>query len=340
MKEKEISLGVIGVGHWGPNHVRNFIGLPNCRVAVVADSNKEALARVSKQFPGPKTVQDYKKLLAGDAIDAVVVCTPTSTHYKIVRGALAAGKHVLCEKPLSETGAQAKDLVRLAKAKKRVLMVGHVFVFNPGLLKVKEIIDSGETGKIYYLSAVRTNLGPIRTDINVAYDLASHDISIFNFLLGKTPLSVSASGMAFLQPGIEDVTFISLRYPGDVIASVQTSWLNPKKVRQLTVVGSRKMVTWDDLELVNPVAIYDRGAGLTGDYRGYGEFLRIATWDGEVRLPKVSPEEPLKVQDRAFLDAVLGRAPVRSSGEFAAGVVEALEAARKSLRRRGAPVEL
>jgi predicted dehydrogenase len=335
-----VRIAVIGCGYWGPNHLRTFGSLPGCKAAAVADSDANRLSHVAEMFPQVCAERDYGRVLADPMIDAVIVATPTSTHYQVVRDALNAGKHVLCEKPMCETRAHAAELVALAKERKLVLMVGHVFLFNGGIETVKKLVDGGELGRLYYLSSVRTNLGPIRSDVNAAYDLAAHDISLFNWILGAEPKVISATGGSFLQPGIEDAVFITLKYPGNVIASIHASWLNPKKVRNLTVVGSRKMVTWDDLELNTPVAIYDRGANAEQEANGYGEFLRISMWSGDVRLPKVELEEPLKAQAREFLRAVRGSGVNRSEGAFGMGVVSTLEAIAASLRVNGAPVHL
>jgi predicted dehydrogenase len=289
-------------------------------------------------FPGVNTTQDYRQVLEDLAVHAVVVVTPTKTHYPIVREALLAGKHVLCEKPLCKNTTEAQELIELARQRNLILMVGHVFLFNPGIVKIKEILDLGELGNLHYLSAVRTNLGPIRADVNAAYDLATHDISIFNWLLGSEPESVSAIGASFLQPGIEDVVFISMTYPNNVVANIRCSWLDPKKVRQITVVGSHKMVTWDDLDSNTPVAIYEKGASAKQDYNDYGEFLRITMWDGDVRLPKVEADEPLRIQDRYFLDCLQEGKIGRSDGEFSLGVVRSLEAINQSLKSGGQTV--
>ena len=254
------------------------------------------------------------------------------THYRLVRDALLAGKHVLCEKPLCETAKEGEELVELAAACDRILMVGHVFLFNPAIEKLKELIDSGELGILYYLSAFRTNLGPIRSDANAAYDLAAHDISIFNWLLGAEPEQVLATGASFLQPDVEDVVFISLRYPQGVLASIQASWLDPKKVRQITVVGSQRMATWDDLQLTAPIAIFDKGAVAQPESGDFGEFLRLSMWDGDIRLPKVRSDEPVKLQAMSFLDAIEHGAVSRSGGAFAVGVVRALEAIAASIK--------
>ena len=333
-------IAVIGCGHWGPHHVRIFNSLPDSHVVAVVDTDRDRLEKMRKTWPATTCTTDLEQGLA--EADAVVIATPTGTHHELVRIALNAGKHVLCEKPLCETAADARELVCLAEQMQRFLMVGHVFLFNPGIVKLKELLTSGELGTLCYLSAVRTNLGPIRRDVNVAYDLAAHDVSIFNWLIGQEPESVSATGAVYLQPSVEDVAFISLRYAGNRIANIQASWLNPKKVRQITAVGSRKMVVWDDLELQTPVAIYDRGAKATPEPTDFGEFLRIAMWDADVRLPRVEAEEPLKVQAQDFLDTIRsGRGDEnRSNGPFALGVVRTLEAIRTSLKMNGSPVSV
>jgi predicted dehydrogenase len=328
-------LAVIGCGHWGPNHIRTFQSLPESSVAMVVDTSQERLGSMRQMFPDLPSEQDHWAACDDPAIDAVVVATPLSTHYQLVRDALVSGKHVLCEKPLCETSKEAEELVELAAAHQRLLMVGHVFLFNPGIERLRDLVHAGELGRLYYLSASRTNLGPIRHDANAAYDLAAHDIAIFNWIIGAQPQAVSATGAAFLQPDIEDVVFISLRYPGNVVAAVQASWLDPKKVRQITAVGSQRMATWDDLQLAAPMAIFDKGARAVPEYGDFGEFLRLSTWEGDVRLPKVGSEEPLRAQARQFLQ-YLGQGRVeRSDGAFAAGVVRALEAVAASIRSGG-----
>lgn len=335
-----VSVALIGCGAWGPNHARVFNGLPGCKVIAAADVDRAKLTRIGAAYPEMLLKENYRDLLADDSIDAVVVSTPTNTHYDIVREALDSGKHVLCEKPLCKTSAEAKELAELSEEKQLVLLVGHVFLFNPGINKVKELVAGDELGQLRYLSSIRTNLGPIRSDVNVAYDLAAHDIAIFNWLLDAEPHLVSAVGASFLQPGIEDVVLISMRYPGNILASVQASWLDPKKVRQITVVGSLKMATWNDLELTTPVAIYEKGVQMENGISSYGEFLRVGMWDGDVRMPKVQQEEPLKVQARFFLEAVRTESPgISCSGaRFSGGVVRVLEAVAESVASNGKPV--
>ena len=332
MKPTLIRIGVIGCGHWGPNHIRAFSQLKNCTVTSIADANEKRLAVVCEMFPQVRGYAEHGDLLREDGVDAVVVVTPTQSHFAIVTAALEAGKHVLCEKPLCIDTAEGEKLVALAKSKGLVLMVGHIFLFNAGILKVKELIDSGEIGDVRSLSAVRTNLGPVRSDVNAAWDLASHDVAVFNWLLGAEPIEVQAMGAAFLQPGIEDVVNISLKYPGNVLGSIQCSWLDPKKVRQLTLVGSKKMITWDDLALSNPVAIYEKAVETNMEVTDYGAFLRHSMLDGDVRLPKVQSSEPLKAQDEAFLVAVRDGSVPQSDGTFATGVVRVLARIEDCLR--------
>jgi len=334
------NLAVIGCGHWGPNHVRVFNSLKESAVLAVADPDPKRLERIREAFPSIRCEHDYKHVLRDPGIDAVVIATPTGTHYPLVRESLLAGKHVLCEKPLCEDPAQARELSDLADDRGRTLMVGHVFLFNPGIVKAKEIVDAGELGDVRYLSAVRTNLGPIRSDVNAAYDLAAHDISIFNWLLNAVPEVVSATGASYIRPGVEDVVSLSLRYPRNVLATILVSWLDPRKVRQITVVGSRKMVTWDDLNPVSPVAVYDKGAGTAAEYSDFAEFLRLSMWDRDITMPKVEFGEPLRLQAAEFLGAVQRGHVERSDGQFAVGVVRVLKAALSSLRENGLPVRV
>lgn len=325
MHSSPLKIGVIGCGHWGPNHIRVFSSFKDCVVTAIADTSEKRLATGLDMFPHVRGFADHRELLRDGGVDAVVIVTPTKTHFQVVTDALNAGKHVLCEKPLCIEASEGEQLVALAKSKGLVLMVGHIFLFNAGILKVKELIDSGDIGEVRSLSASRTNLGPVRSDVNAAWDLASHDISVFNFLLNAEPLEVQAMGASFLQPGIEDVVNINLRYPRNVLGFIQCSWLDPKKVRQMTIVGSKRMITWDDLALSNPVAVYEKTFETNREVGDYGEFLRLSMLDGDVRLPKVQASEPLKTQDAAFVKAVKGGGAVLSDGNFAVAVVKVLQ---------------
>jgi predicted dehydrogenase len=334
-----ISIAVIGCGAWGPNHIRVFGSIPDSQVTAAADTDPERLESMRTLFPDLRLEADPSNVLRDPTIDAVVVATPTSTHHRLICKALEQGKHVLSEKPLAQTCIESEELVELAAAQGVTLMVGHVFLFNAGILKLGEALQTGEVGEPLFLSAVRTNLGPIRSDVNAAYDLATHDISIFNWLLGTEAETVSATGASFLQPAVEDVVAISLKYPENIFATIQASWLNPKKVRQITVVGTHGMMVWDDLELSNPVALYDKRAVAAHEYSDYGEFLRISMSDGDVRLPKVQLAEPLRVQARYFLDRVAGfKQNGRADGSEAVKVIRTLEAITRSLEAQGAPI--
>ncbi len=328
-----VSIGVIGLGQWGPNHVRNFRLVEGCEIARVCDSAEPRLAMARKQFAGISTTRDPRAITEAADIDAVVVATPVNSHFKLVRQALEAGKDVLCEKPLALGSTEARALCAIARRKRRILMVGHVFLYNPSTLHLKQAIDRGELGRIYYMDAVRTNLGPVRSDVGVVYDLASHDISIFNFLLGSRPVSVSAVGGAFLQKGIEDIGFLTLTYPKGVICHVHTSWLNPRKVRQLTVVGDGKMAVWDDMNNLEPVRYYDKGV-MPDNYSSFGEFHMILR-DGAITTPKLKLFEPLLRQDQEFVDCLRSRRTPAASGEFGSQIVCVLEAAKDSLRHGG-----
>ena len=339
-EHKRWRIGVIGAGEWGPNHVRNFAALPGAEVVGIADLRQERLTRIKSILPGVATFSTASEMMATAKPDAVVVATPTMTHFEVVGQALRAGKHVLSEKPLCLTGAEADELVKLAADRNLRLMVGHVFLFNPGILKIKELITAGHLGRVFYLFARRTNLGPIRSDVNAVLDLATHDISIFNFLLDSVPVEVSAVGKAFLQPGIQDVAVMTLQYPGDVVASIHVSWLDPKKVREITVVGESRMATWDDMATMGPVTVFDKGVlKKPREYADFGEFQLLAR-EGDVTLPKVPREEPLRMQARAFLEGLDAPEKLRSDGRFAADVVRVAAAINESMSIGGAPVKV
>jgi predicted dehydrogenase len=334
-----LRIGVVGCGEWGPNHIRNFRAIEGCVVARcvdIAPERREAMLRV---YPRIEVASDPRSVTAAADIDAVVVSTPTRAHYEIAKEALSAGKHVLCEKPLTVRAADSAELVDLAERAGRVLMVGHVFMFNPGVLYLKEQIGSGALGKMFYLDSVRTNLGPIRTGIGAIHDLASHDISIFNFLLEAEPLTVSACGGRFVQDENEDMAFITLEYPDRTLCHAHVSWLNPRKVRQLTVVGDKKMALWDDMQPMEPIRIYDKGVAESPYYDSFGQF-QLMLRDADITIPKIRMFEPLARQAQHFVECVrTGRRPI-SDGRNGLAVVRALEAARESLRQQGRTIPL
>lgn len=333
-------IAVVGCGHWGPNHIRVFSHLPESRVVSVADLDAHQLDSVCAQYPEVQRFSDYRELLRESPAEAVVVASPARSHYEIVREALLAHKHVLCEKPLCVRSSEAQQLVALAEQHDRVLMTGHVFLFNPGILKLKELVGAAESGKIFYLRATRTNFGPIRSDVNSVLDLATHDISIFNFLLGARPISVSAVGRGYLQEKVEDVASICLRYPGDILAFIHVSWLDPKKVREILVVGDKRMLVWDELAALGPVAVYDNAVVRNRwDYQDYAQYQLLAR-EGGISIPKVQLEEPLRAQNRYFLKCVRDGRTGKHDGDFAIDVVRVAEAIAQSMENNGAPAKV
>lgn len=332
-----INIGIIGCGQWGPNHVRILLDLPNSTVIGVVDLDNRRLQYIAERYPNVSIYKDYREILENPLINAVVISTPTQTHYEITKKALQAGKHVLCEKPICKSVEEGEELASLAKTSGLVLMVGHIFLFNPGIVKLKELLKFNNLGKLYYLSATRTNLGPVRNDVNAVYDLASHDISIFNFILDSIPTEVSAVGASFLQKSIEDVAFISLKYPGNILANIRVSWLDPKKVRQITIVGDKNMAIWNDLAEIGPVIVYDKGIIKEPYYDDYGEFQLLAR-EGDITIPKVKMEEPLKVQDRYFLSCLENSAVPISDGTFGVNVVKVIIAITNSISLAGQQV--
>jgi len=324
-------IGVIGCGHWGPNHIRTFSHLDNCKVLMAADLNSQRLKAVKKLFPHIETTNDYKDILQNSGIDAVIVATPTSTHYKIVKECLSHDKDVLCEKPLTTLSEESEELMKLAKERGRILMAGYVFLFNSGIQELRKYIKEGSLGGVYYIHSKRTNLGPIREDVNAVYDLASHDVSIFSYLLDLEPKDVMAKGQAFLQAKIEDIAFITLSYPKKILGSIYVSWLDPQKVRQITVVGDKKMIVWDDLDNFGPIKIYNKGVVKEPYYDDFGQF-QLQVRDHEIIIPKIKLEEPLKKQNQYFLESLESRKNPLSDAAGAFQIVKVLEAIQKSLK--------
>jgi predicted dehydrogenase len=333
-----VRIGVIGFGQWGPNHVRNFRSIEGCDVIRIADSSAARLVLARKQFRDLEATNDAAAIIQAPDIDAVIIATPVQSHFALVQQALEAGKDVLCEKPLAITVDECRRLCDLAEARKRLLMVGHVFLYNPGVQHLKIDLDRGELGRIYYMDATRTNLGPVRRDVGAIHDLASHDVSIFNFLLGSAPLEVSAMGGCFLQEGVEDIAFLTLTYPRGIVCHVHTSWLNPRKVRQLTIVGDHKMAVWDDMNNLEPIRYYDKGV-IADHYSSFGEFQMILR-DGTITIPKVRMFEPLMLQDQEFIDCVRSRRTPAANCEFGLQVVRVIAAALASLKAHGQAVKV
>ncbi len=329
-----VNVGVIGCGHWGPNHVRVFSEQDRSQVVACADLKEAHLDRIKQRFPSVSTTSDYKEILADDRIDAVIIATPTKTHAAIAREAILAGKHVLVEKPLCPSAIEAEALGRLADAHERVLMVGHVFVFNAGIIELRNRILANELGKIHYFDAVRTNLGPIRGDVNALYDLGTHDITIFNYIMNEEPVAVSATGRCITQADIEDVCFATLHYADGTLGHIHVSWLNPRKVRTLTVIGDKKMAHWDDVDPNDMLRLYDKGVQEPPYYDSFGEFNYLLR-NADVQLPAIHRTEPLIGQATAFLNWITSGQQQGPGAKEGAAVARVLEAATQSMANGG-----
>jgi len=322
----------IGCGYWGPNLLRNFSAVKSCRVKTVVDASAERRAFVAANFPRTTAVADPATVLADPEIDAVVVATPAGTHFELARAALLAGKHIFVEKPLATKAAEVDELARIAGEKKLVAMVGHTFIYNAAVRYVKKLIDAGDLGEIRYIYSQRLNLGRIRSDIDALWNFAPHDISIIQYWLNdRAPLSVSRQGMAYMQDGIDDVVFLSLNYPGKIMANIHVSWLDPQKVRKMIVVGSKKMVIYDDVA-DDKIAIYDKGIdrrAVLGENMDFDnprppEFNYRS---GDILLPQIKFVEPLRVEAEHFLDCIKNQSPPLTGLAHAREVVSILEQA-------------
>ena len=305
----------------------------------VCDLNEERLRLVHRKFPYVFPTRLLDELLSDPHVDAVVVATPAVTHYEVVKACLLHNKHVLVEKPLSTHIEQGKELVQLAEERQRILMVGHTFLYNPGILKIKEYLSRNEFGSVYYLHATRTHLGLIRNDVDAIWDLVPHDISIFSFLLHTQPLWVSAVNGCFLKNGIPDVGFITLGYPQNVIGNIHVSWINSNKVRELAVIGSKKRILFDDLNNLEKIRIFEKGVSVERPYDGFGEF-QLLLRDGDIISPKVEPHEPLKIQCAHFLECIEKNQIPLTNGRHAVNNVRVMVAIQKSMEREGEPVNV
>lgn len=331
-----IRVAVMGLGHWGPNLARNIAALPHAHLHSLCDIDPERLEYVGHQYPGAKRQGDSDAVLGDPEVDAVIIATPACTHFELASAALRAGKHVMVEKPLAQTSGQCRELIALSEEHGLVLMVGHVFLYNAAVRKVKEYIDSGELGQIHYIYSQRLNLGIIRQDVNVLWNFAPHDVSILCYWLDAVPERVSARGYSYIQPGIEDVVFLTLDFPDGVGANVHISWLDPNKVRRMTVVGSHKMIVYDDVSSAK-IMVYDKGVTRKasnrqslGRYETFGEF-QLLLRAGDVLIPKLDFVEPLRVECGHFVECIhTGRRPL-TDGYSGLQVVRALETASEML---------
>lgn len=335
-----VVVAVVGAGGWGKNHVRNFAALPGAELRYVCDRAEKARADVRAAFPSLRVVPDVDEVLADGEVRAVVIASDAPSHEELARRALAAGRDVFVEKPLTLSAASSAELCELADAGERVLMVGHLLLYHPAIEKLRALIDAGELGEVLYLTSQRTNLGVVRRDENAWWSLAPHDVSVANYLLGASPVSVSASGGVFLQPerGIEDVVFATVKYAGGKLAHVHVSWLDPHKTRRLTVVGSRKMAVFDDTSPDQKLMLFDKGVEVPPPALTYAEGVRVRT--GDIVVPALRMTEPLRRECEDFLEAVRTRRPPRADGKSGWEVVRVLEAGARSLAEAGRRVDI
>ena len=331
------TVAVVGAGYWGPNLSRNFAANALCKELWVCERDADRLEQIKSRFPQVKATQSFEEVLLSD-VDAMVLATPVGTHFPLAKKALEAGKHVFVEKPLASSVAEAEELVQLAEEKKLTLMVGHTFEYSPPVRKISSLIESGDLGDIFFVSSMRVNLGLHQKDVSVIWDLAPHDFSILFSWIGEEPKTITATGGTFVQDGIPDVAFITTKFESGIVAHIEVSWLAPSKLRRTTVVGSKKMVVYDDTESIEKVKVFDRGVQYK-DPETFGEF-QLSYRTGDILIPKLDQFEPLALEATEFLTSIQnGTAPL-SDGRSGLRVVRALEAAQTSLDNGGAPVNL
>jgi predicted dehydrogenase len=331
-----VRVGVVGLGYWGPNVVRNMARVAD--LAWCCDLSAENRDRYAPQYPQTRFTGDIDDLLTDEALDAVVIASSVPTHHPLGMRALAAGKHVFIEKPLAASAADARELVAAAEKGDRRLMVGHLLLFHPALTAVRDLIRSDELGEIYYLYGNRVNLGVVRADENALWSLGAHDVAVLLDLVGERPVEAQARGECYVRPNVEDVVFGYLKFPSGTVAHLHLSWLDPHKTRKLTVVGSKKMVVFDDMETDRKVTIYDKSVSLPRSTDSYGEYVSVRF--GDISIPRIANDEPLRLECQEFVDAIAESRPPRCSGREGLAVVEVLEAMQTSLDDGGRVVKL
>jgi predicted dehydrogenase len=337
--KKTVKVGVVGCGYWGPNLIRNLRQAADCHLKLICDASEQRLRHMRRLHPEVAMTTQFDEVLNDGEIEAVVIATPVRFHYEMAKACLNAGKHVFVEKPMARTTAEGEELVALAERQGLVLMVGHTFLFSPAVRRMKEIIDAGDIGKVQYISARRLNLGLFQKDINVAWDLAPHDISIILHLLEEQPVSVSCQGSSHVTRGIEDVTMMYLTFAKNRCAFIQNSWLDPKKVRQMTVIGSQRMIVYDDTEPLEKLKIYDARVEVPPHYDTFAEFTYSYHY-GDSYVPYIKQDEPLKLECQHFLECIQGQTTAITGGRHGLEVVRILEAAAESLKQQGTSVPL
>lgn len=337
--KKQISIGVVGCGYWGPNLIRNFRSVPSCRMKVMCDLNQDRLNHLHSLYPDVACESDVQQLIADPDLDAVVVALPVRLHYPIAKAFLEAGKHVLIEKPMASSTAECEELNAIAEQKGLVIMVGHTFLYSAAVRKIKEIVDNNDIGDLRYISSRRLNLGLFQKDINVAWDLAPHDISIILHIMEEFPHSVNCRGAAHITKGIEDVTSMSLQFTRQRSAIIHSSWHDPRKVREMTIVGSKRMIVYDDIAPQEKIKIYDVRVERPPHYDTFGEF-QYAYHYGDTYAPYVKQDEPLKTECHHFADCIINGTVPLTSGRAGMEVVRILEASSQSLQADGGAINL
>jgi predicted dehydrogenase len=329
----------VGCGYWGPNLVRNFRSLPDCSLKIMCDLSEQRLKHLKTLYPEVEGATDYSHVLNGVGLDAVIIATPVRTHFALAKAALLAGKHTFIEKPMASSAAECEELIAIARKNGLVLMTGHTFLYSPAVRKIKEIVQKGDIGEIRYICARRLNLGLFQKDINVAWDLAPHDISIILHIMEEQAVTINCQGSARVTPGIEDVTTIWLGFTRQRSAIIHSSWLDPRKVREMTIVGSKRMIVYDDVSQLEKIRIFDARVERPPHYDTFAEF-HYAYHYGDVHVPYIKQEEPLKTECQHFLDCIRSGTDPMSSGEQGLRLVRILESASVSLKNGGAPVSL
>lgn len=332
------TIAVVGLGGWGKNLARNYFEIPECNLKYLCDVNESQLRKVQSQLPGSTGVRDFDEVLRDTEIEGVVIATPAPMHYAMCKKALSYGKDVYVEKPFVLAVREAEELIELAEQKGRIIMVGHLLEYHPVINRLKEMVKSGELGDVYYIYNQRVNLGTVRGDENALWNFAPHDISAILYILGREPTDVAARGQCYLQKGIEDVVFLTLNFGDRAMAHIHVSWLDPHKIRKTTIVGSRKMAVFDDLEASEKLRIYDKGAASTVDYSTFAEYVTLRF--GDVTIPYVKMAEPLRLECLHFLECVRDRKEPLSDGADGLRVIRVLDAGQRSLRNNGMPMKV
>jgi predicted dehydrogenase len=336
--EDVIRVGVIGYGYWGPNIVRNFHGQDNSTVVAVCDKNPKSLQRVKGAYPAVRCTSDCSELLNSPDIDLIAVVTPVWTHYELAKAALENGKHVFVEKPFTSTAAQAEELIELAERKNLKIMVDHTFLFTGAVKRIRQFIDDGTLGKLYYYDSTRVNLGLFQHDVNVIWDLAPHDLSIMDYVIAEKPEAVVATGQGHLN-GIANIAFLTLYYPNNVIGHINVNWLSPVKVRTTLLGGEKKMLVWNDIEVDEKIKLYDKGVQMAGNTEGVYQML-VSYRTGDMWAPKVEQVEALKVEAAYFVDCILHNKTPFNDGLAGLRIVRMLEAADESLKLKGKIIQI